>query len=231
MGGLERQQVLDHATVIFLSDHSAVNHLYTEDFSSTDMMSLLEDAGIVERGNVYAFSVSSYGCLYWRNHKEQVQRAKALLQSHRAFNPQTGEKECPWWVLDRKDMKEGIEGICQPGELYHPYYIDIDKEKTMIWPDLIILGKNGWQIPVYNGHVPNVGINPPKWMPPWRLYIGGHGSVDTLPIVAAISVPGGKMGINNKPIRIADLGVTAGSLFGLKLNSTMIGEDLSKDLV
>jgi len=32
------------------------------------------------------------------------------------------------------------------------------------------------------------------------------------------------------PVRIADLGVTAGSLFGLKLKSTTIGKDSSRTL-
>ena len=237
MDGLQKQGVLDNANVILLSDHSATNHLYTEDFSSTDCMGLLESAGIIKKGGklkkreIYAFSVSSYGVLYWRDNKEKVAGAKNLLLAHRALNPQTGIKECPWWVLDRNDMQKGIEGVCLPGELYHSYYVDIDKEKTLIWPDLIILAKNGWQIPVYNGQIPNVGINVPKWTPPWRVFNGGHGSVDTLPIVAAISVPGGKKGINNKPVRIADLGVTAAALLGLKLNSTTIGKDLSKDLI
>jgi hypothetical protein len=228
--GLQKQGVLDHAHVVLLSDHSSTNHLYTEDFSSTDCTGLLKSAGIVKKGEVYAFSVSSYGVLYWRDNKEDVSEAKSLLLAHRALNPQTGIEECPWWVLDRNDMKKGIKGVCEPSELYHSYYIDIDKEKTLIWPDLIILAKNGWQIPVYNGQIPNVGINVPKWTPPWRVYNGGHGSVDTMPIVAAISIPGGKKGVNNKPVRIADLGVTAAALLGLKLNSTTIGKDLSKDL-
>jgi hypothetical protein len=235
--GLEKQGVLGDAKVILLSDHSAVNHLYTDDFSSTDCVGLLEKAGIVEKKSIlkkkdmYAFSVSGYGVLYWRESKEKVPRAKAVLMAHRALNPQTNKMECPWWVLDRSDMKSGLGGVCLPGELYHTYYVDTDKERTLIWPDLIILAKNGWQIPVYNGHIPNVGIKAPTWAPPWRVYNGGHGSVDTLPIVAAISVPAGRTGIQNKPIRIADLGVTAASLCGLKLNSTTIGKDLSKDLI
>ncbi len=231
MDGLQKQGLLERTKVVLLSDHSAVNHLYSDVFSSTDAMGLLEEAGIADKKNVYAFSVSSYGVLYWRTGKEQVSRAKQLLEAHKALNPQTGETECPWWVLDRGDMKNGVEGVCLPGELYHTYYIDIDKEQTMMWPDLIILAKNGWQIPAYNGHVPNVGIKAPKWSPPWRVYNGGHGSVDTLPIVAAISLPGGKTGVQDRPIRIADLGVTAASLFGLQLNSTTIGEDLSEDLL
>ncbi len=234
--GLQNQGVLDKAKIILFSDHSAINHLYTEDFSSTDCVGLLESAGIIknkglwEEKEIYAFSVSSYGVLYWRENKENVSKAKEVLLAHRALNPQTGNNECPWWVLDRLDMKNGLKGACLPGELYHTYYVDVDKEKTLIWPDLIILAKNGWQIPVYNGQVPNVGIKAPTWSPPWRVYNGGHGSVDTLPIVAAISIPGGKTGTNDMPIHIADLGVTAASLFGLKLKSTTIGKDLSRTL-
>jgi predicted AlkP superfamily pyrophosphatase or phosphodiesterase len=231
LAGLEKQGVLGRSKVILLSDHAAVNHLSSKNFSSTDVMGLLEEAGLAEKKTVYAFSVSSYGTLYWRDRKEQVPKAKKLLLAHKALNPQTGEEECPWWVLDRNDMKNGIEGVCRPGELYHSYYIDVDREKSMIWPDLIILAKNGWQIPVYNGHIPNVGIKAPTWMWPWRVYNGGHGSVDTLPIVAAISIPGGRTGIQEKPIRIADLGVTAASLFGLELRSSTVGTDLSSDLL
>jgi hypothetical protein len=79
--------------------------------------------------------------------------------------------------------------------------------------------------------VPNVGIKAPSWTPPFRVYNGGHGSVDTLPIVAAIAVPGGKRGVvDSRPTRIGDLGATAASLMGLKLRSTVIGQDLSSDL-
>lgn len=231
MKGFEEQGILQNSTIILLSDHSAVNHLYSEDFSSTDVMAILEKGDLVENGNVYAFSVSSYGVIYWRDRKEQVPAAKDLLLKHRAWNPQTKTEECPWWVLDRRDMKSGVKDVCLPGELYHTYFVETDREKSMIWPDLIVLAKNGWQIPAYNGHVPNVGVQAPSWTPAFRVYNGGHGSVDTLPIVAAIAVPGGKQGIHPRPIRIGDLGATAAALMELELRSTVIGQDLSRDLV
>jgi hypothetical protein len=49
--------------------------------------------------------------------------------------------------------------------------------------------------------------------------------------VAAIAVPRGKSGVHSRPIRIGDLGATAVSLMGLELRSTVIGQDLSGDLV
>jgi hypothetical protein len=231
MKGFERQGILQNSTIILLSDHSAVNHLYTEDFSSTDVMAILEKADLVDDDNVYAFSVSSYGVIYWRDRKEKIPAAKDLLLKHRARNPQTKTEECPWWVLDRRDMKEGMRDVCLPGELYHTYFVETDRERSMIWPDLIVLARNGWQIPAYNGHVPNVGVQAPSWTPAFRVYNGGHGSVDTLPIVAAIAVPGGRQGVHPRPIRIGDLGATAASLMELELLSTVIGEDLTCDLV
>ena len=231
INGLEKQGVMQNARVVLLSDHSAVNHLYSDDFSSTDFMALLKDADLVIDDNIYAFSVSSYGVLYWRDNRGQIAHAKEILTAHRTINLQTGKSECPWWVLDRNDMKFGVKGVSLPGELYHQYYIEVNRERDMIWPDLIVLGKNGWQIPVYNGHIPNVGIKAPSWTPPFRVYNGGHGSVDTLPIMAAIYNPNGRTGIDKRTIRIADLGVTAASLFGLKLKSNTIGKDLSQDLL
>ncbi len=129
MNGLEQQGALDAATVILLSDHCATNHLAVSDFSSTDLMELLEEAGLVQNKNIYAFSVSSYGSLYWRERKEQIPLAKKLLLAHTAQNPETGKQECPWWVLDRDDMKNGVEGVCLSGELYHTWYIDVDRER------------------------------------------------------------------------------------------------------
>jgi hypothetical protein len=231
MKGFEEQGILENATIILLSDHSAVNHIYSEDFSTSDVMGILKQGDLVHDDNVYAFSVSSYGVIYWRDRKGTVPAAKNLLLKHRAWNPQTKKEECPWWVLDRRDMKEGVKDICLPGELYHTYFVETDREKSMMWPDLIVLAKNGWQIPVYNGHVPNVGFKAPSWTPAFRVYNGGHGSVDTLPIVAAIAVPGGKQGVNSRPIRIGDLGATAASLMGLELRSTVIGQELSGDLL
>jgi hypothetical protein len=216
--------------VILLSDHSAENHIYTSDFMSTDVMGILSKYRVATDEDVYAFSVSSYGVLYFRDKKDKVAEAKSVLKSHQALNPQTNQMECPWWVLDRNDMKYGLYGVSLPGELYHSFYVDKDKERSMIWPDLVILAKNGWQIPVYNGHIPNVGIKVPTWPPPFRVYNGGHGSIDTLPIVAAISVPNGQAGTSNRQLRIGDLGVTAASLFGLKLQSTTVGKDVSGDL-
>jgi len=224
--GLSRRGLLDRSCVILLSDHSSINHLATDDFSSTDALGLLKKAGLVHRDNVFAFSVSSYGALYWRDRKEVVPEAKKLLLTHTARNPQSGADECPWLVVDREEMRAGVDGVCLPGELIHEHFVGRDAERSMIWPDLFLFCRSGWQIPVYNGLVPNVGFKVPSWTPPFRVYNGGHGAIDTQPIIAALHLPGGDAGVRADPIRIGDLGATAANLFDLQLRSTVIGRNL-----
>jgi hypothetical protein len=67
-------------------------------------------------------------------------------------------------------------------------------------------------------------------LPPMNFFIGGHGSVDTLPILMAIARPGGAGKQLQRAVRIGDLATTAASLFGLTLRSTTVGADLSSDL-
>jgi len=226
---LDQAGLRERSTVILYSDHGSTNHIYAEDFATTDVMGVLRGAGVLRGDEVYAFSVSSYAVLYWREHEERVPDARAALESHRALNPETGMWECPWWVLDRNAMREGLPGVCPAGELYHPHFAERDHGATMIWPELILLARNGWQIPVYNGHVANVGIKAPKWTPPFRVYKGGHGSLDTLPILVAVSTPGGRAGEQPGAMAIGDLGVSAAARFGLELRSTTVGRDLSGD--
>ena len=230
MAGLRELGALENATVVLLSDHSMINHLRTAGLRDTDCLGLLRDAGLAREDEVVVLTVCSYALLYWRDRKGVVPDARALLEAHRARNGQTGQAECPWWVLDREAMRGGVPGICGPGEFYHPYFIDATKERTVVWPDLIVLARNGWQLPVYAGRMPNTGTRVPAWMPPFLPFNGGHGSVDTLPIVAAIAAPGGKSGIRAREVRIADLAVTAASLFGLEIRSPTVGADLTREL-
>jgi len=131
-------------------------------------------------------------------------------------------------------MKNGVAGIALPGELYHKWFVETDGEKTMIWPDLLLLAKGGWDLAGYGNGFNNLGIKiplqSPKVIGPLYVMLGGHGSLETQAIVAAVSVPGKAAQVIERDIRIADLGVTMLKRFGLKLESTTIGQDLSADL-
>ncbi len=239
MAGLQAQGALTNTTVILLSDHGMITHLrgpemtrHEELCAATDYYQLILDAGFGTRETVTPFGASSLSLVYWRFGKELVPQAKAVLEAHRAINPETGESECPWLVIDRAEMKAGKPGICLPGELYHRWFVETDAERTMVWPDLILLGRNGWEMPVYGTGLGNLGITLPNdlFIGPLYAFPGGHGSLDTQPIVMAIRDPRGVPKVSDREARISDLGVTAASLFGLQLQSKTVGRDLSGDL-
>lgn len=228
---LEKIGAFDNAMVMVLSDHSMMNHLASP-VENTDVFALLANSGLADKSYFHIQSVTSYALLYWRDNKDKVQPAKELLLSHKVTNPETGNLECPWWVLDKSDLINGIEGLCLPGELYNKYfYENPESQNLMLMPDLQIYAKNGWEIPVYGGTINNLGIQVPEDLPPQLLHIGGHGSSDTRDILFAIwDSETGRNGVNDRPVTIADLAITASVLFGLELRSSTVGQDLSEDL-
>ncbi len=228
MDGLQEMGVLDQATVVVFSDHAMENQVVGKGwipgyFKDTDYLRLLQEGGFAGDGDVAGVSASTICNLYWRDGKERVAGAAALLRAYEAPNPMSGQKECPWWVVDRKQMKEGYPGVCGPGELYHPYFIDLDKEKTLAWPDLMLFTRNGWQCPTYMAYLPTSPIPLPANVDALCPFLGGHGSVDTAPILLGIRSPALAPGKVDKPARVADAAVTVAALFGLELQSTTVG--------
>jgi len=231
MDGLKAQGVLDKATVVVFSDHTMENQLAGKNWipgygKDTDYLKLLQEGGFAGTGDVGGVSASTICNVYWREGKERVAGGVALLEAYLAKNPMTGQMECPWWVVDRKRMKEGYPGVCGPMELYHPYFVDQDKEKTMAWPDLMLFTRNGWQCPTYLDFLPKSPIPLPLTSGSIAPFLGGHGSVDTADMVLGITSPSLPPGVVDKPVRIADVAVTVAGLFGLELQSTTIGTDL-----
>ena len=236
VAGLAARGVMADASVVLLSDHGMITHL--EDGvaglgTATDVRGLLTKNGLAGKDDFFPYTATSFGLLYWRDGKERVALAKDLLSSYKIKNPETGVVECPWYVLDRDDMKKGMAGVAAPGELYHHYFVDVDQEKTMVWPDLMLFAKNGWQLPTYGGLATNVGIGLPKSKLDLSFlrfspFLGGHGSVDTRPIMMAFSLPmqdGPK--IHEGEASIADIATTMAALYGLTIESTTVGHDLS----
>ena len=131
--GLRGLQKYREATVVLYSDHGHINHLFQEDFGkSTDMVEILYREGLItdeeKRGIGFAaLGVSSVGGIWWKGDNrrgkagEGIGRREALLR-HEVVNPQTGERECPWYVGAHEDMIQGLPGYAEPGELWHDYY-------------------------------------------------------------------------------------------------------------
>jgi predicted AlkP superfamily pyrophosphatase or phosphodiesterase len=234
MDGLESMGMLADATVVVLSDHAMVTHLRSSQIQprSTDYVGALVDAKLVTADSIIPYSATSYAAVYLHpSIKQNVPAAKQVLAGMKAYNVETRRVESPWWVLDRDEMKNGLPGVVGPGELYHDYFVDADNEKTLAWPDLFLFAKAGFQIPAYGGMLANLDIDLPVDNLRLSLFVGGHGSVDTQPILMAFVRPGGKASqVLEKDVRISDISPTLRSLFGLDTLSTAVGRDLSADL-
>jgi hypothetical protein len=236
MDGLVKMGVLEDTMIVFYSDHGMLTHLKgnwnnDQQIATTDYYRLVLNAGLGTDKTIFPFGISSLAGLYWKGNKDMVAAAKTLLQAHKAVNPRTGVEESPWWVLDRQDMIDGVPEVTLPGEMYHKWFVDEDKEQTIVWPDLILLAKNGWQLAAYGKGLLNIGIDTPGFVGPYFGMAGGHGSVDTQSILVGITMPGVGSRTVDSDIRIADLPITAASIFGLTLTSTTIGKDLSEELL
>jgi arylsulfatase A-like enzyme len=245
--GLRQMDRYRDATIVLYSDHGHINHLLQEDFGgSTDMVEILYREGLLteeeKKGIGFsALGVSSVGGI-WRKGDTLAERqawalgAREALLRHEIVNPQTGERECPWFVGTHEDMMQGMPGYAEPGELWHAYYGPRNDPDTMLWPDLVLGAKNGWQIPIYGGVLANIGILLPEWFPPFTLFLGGHGAIDTLPIVMAVrgsNVAKGKVVSDPtyaKNHRVSDLAVTIAQMYDLNLRTTIVGQDLTADL-
>ena len=239
------------ATIVVYSDHGQVTHLFTGSVASpenakiTDAVGVLHDAGLLSQAQVdgagfIVLSGSSLGEAYWKADTLEERRAlaaqaKQVLLAYRAVNPETGRMECPWDVLDQLEMRDGVPGLAGPGERWHDYFGPDEGADELLWPDLLLFMRNGWQIPVYHGLFGNLNVVVPD-APPMSIFNGGHGGPDTQAILMAMSGPGVAQGrVLDDPefernYRISDIAVTAASLFGLTLTSATVGRDRSSEI-
>jgi hypothetical protein len=232
LDGLAAMGLAEDATIVLFSDHNMENHIIDPKWlpgycDLTDFMGMLRTEGLAGDDDAITLCASTIANTYWRDGKERVAKARKLLLDYQAKNPVTGVLECPWLVLDRNDMKAGVTGVCLPGELYHPYFIETTGETEMVWPDLIMLARNGWQMPVYLDSLPAFPIPIPFTGERIAPFIGGHGAVDTGQIVMGVKLPGGSPGTDLTPFRISDMAATLASIMGFTFKSTTIGVDRS----
>jgi len=247
MEGLKGMAYYRDATIILYSDHGHNNHLFQEDLGkSTDVVQILYEKGLItedeKAGKGFGvMGLSSMAAAYWmadtlEERREKARAAKEVLLRHEIINPETGIRECPWDLMSHEDMITGVPGVAEPGELWHNYFGPGNDPQSLLWPDLILAMRNGWQAPLSPDLLVNLGIILPFSLPPVTLFLGGHGGPDTQRIVMAMSGPGiarGKVLTDpdyEKNHRIADLAVTVAERCGLRLGSTTVGQDRSKEL-
>ncbi|OHD66863.1 MAG: hypothetical protein A2176_12405 [Spirochaetes bacterium RBG_13_51_14] len=189
----------------------------------------------------YYRDATSFGMAHFRRktieaRMERAQEAKRILQSHRVRDKFTGAQVSPWHVLDMREMKSGVPGVCSPGELFHPLFGTNNRRGMPHWPDLFIFMKDGWQLPITSKMVHNIGAELPRFLPTTYIFYGGHGAPDTDDIVIAIGgagIPKGKI-ISDPQFRrnhrISDIAATVSAQYGLGLRGLTAGKDRSTDM-
>ena len=265
MDGLRHMPNYKDATIILYSDHGHVTHRAKETIweifkksafdsydrsLSTNLVEILARAGVIQgqeldyRGFCPIMGSSVGGICFMGDTARRRAKsglAKEVLLAHRVINPETGDREVPWDVLNWRDMLAGVPGVCEPGELYHRHFGDNDTPGRLHWPDIIVMARNNWQLPAVMGLLTNVGFALPGFvaerMAPWRAMIGGHGSAETQAVVMAMQGPDIAKGrilsdpSYGKNHRLADIAVTLASMLGLELTSTTIGRDRTPEII
>ena len=241
----------EDALVVLYSDHGHMSYSETIDSNiysslSTDFIDILYKYRAItkeeKKGKGFTVnSIASVGEIYFQaasldERRTKATLAKAALDAYRIKNPITGNYECPFTLATMEEMRIGIPGVLEPGELYHSYFADNNGPENLFWPDIFIFMKNGWQLPVTTGIANNLGAKLPTWLPPLNYLLGGHGAQDTAPIVMAFQgggIPGAKIitdtGYKNN-YRISDIALTLCAIYGFELNSTTKGINRFEDL-
>ena len=253
LDGLSRMPYYRDAIVVLYSDHGHVTHRSTiwSNFDprlNTDISKILYRAGVIdERGRrgigFSAGTGSSMGELMFQadtiaERRRKAEEARRALMAHEVLDENTGRYVCPWYFVGEREMIDGLPGVCGPGELYHRHFAGHNKTGEIHWPDFFVFMKDGWQLPVSRGFVANLGQQLPWYYPDAvNLFLGGHGSNDTVNIVMAIAGPGMKKGSVvvdpefRKNYRISDIAMTLARTLGLELRSTTIGKNRSRELL
>jgi hypothetical protein len=259
LDGLAAMPNYKDATIVLYSDHGHLTHRHKETVwdifkksafdsydraVSTNLVEILARSGVIQgreldyRGFCPVMGSSVGGICFQGNlahRREKAARTKKALMAHQVIHPADGKPESPWHVLDWNDMKAGVPGLCEPGELYHPVFGENDAPGRVHWPDVMVMARNHWQLPAVMGLLTNVGLALPGFLAertaPWSVMIGGHGSVDTQGVVLGMAGPDlarGRVLADpgfERNYRLADIAVTLASMLGLELTSTTIGRD------
>jgi arylsulfatase A-like enzyme len=252
MDGLSRMPYYRDAIIVLYSDHGHVTHRSTlwSNFDprlNTDISKILHRAGVIdERGRrgigFSAGTGSSMGELMFKadtiaERRRKAEEARKALMAYEVLDENTGRYVCPWYFIGEGEMIDGLSGVCEPGELYHKHFANNNETGEIHWPDFFVFMKDGWQLPVSRGFVANLGQQLPWYYPDTiNLFLGGHGSNDTVNIVMAIAGPGMKKGVvldpeYKKNYRISDIAMTLAKTLGLELRSTTIGKNRSRELI
>jgi hypothetical protein len=249
--GIRKMPYYRDATIVLYSDHGHRTHRDTilsnyHESLNTNPRDLLVDAGfLTDREKVgkdlLIYTATSFGMAHFRGKSvgertARAMEAKRILAAHRVHDRLAGAQVSPWRIIDRAEMEAGVPGMCGPGELFHQSFSNNNRQGSPHWPDLFIFMEDGWQLPITEKMVNNIGTTLPWYLPTTYIFYGGHGAPDTADIVMAFQGPGVSKGKAvrdpdfRRGHRISDIAATVAAMFNLRLGSCFIGRDRSADL-
>lgn len=222
----------DDAYIVVESDHN----METNSFTGPRLQKVLPAAGYSKDKDYYLFTGSQLGTLFLRRPDPALAReVEKELEAYQWTNPVTGETECPMIVLNREEMKTGIDQATgrretPPNELYSEYYVEHPKAGGLRWPDLFIYPRAHIQFPSIGAGFGNIGLGVlPFDIPPFTVYVGGHGGPSTQPALLAIKGPGLVRGVSVDAVtRPSDVAPTLYRLENYSMPESVQGKGLPR---
>ena len=179
--------------IVVESDHN----METNSWTGPALHKVLAKSGYSKKTDYYAFTGSQLGEIFLRKNDPAIAQAlEQTLEAYRWPSPLNGGSECPVIVLNREEMKTGIDKatgqrVTLPMELYSEYYIEHPRPGALRYPDLFLFPKANLQFPSIGAGFGNIGLGVlPFDVPPFTVYVGGHGAPSTRPAVLALQGPG-----------------------------------------
>ena len=230
LGYLKERGAYDQAYIVIESDHN----LETNSFVGPPLQKILPAKGYSKKKDYYLFTGSQLGVLFLRRDDPALLAAlEKALEDYLWKSPFTGEMECPVIVLNREEMKTGIDQatgtrVTPAMELYSEYYIEHPKPEGLRWPDLFLFPKSNLQFPSIGAGFGNIGLGVlPFDVPPFTVYVGGHGGPSTQPALLGIRGPGiPRGGIEPIETHPSDVAPTLYLLEGYQVPDSVEGKPL-----
>ena len=231
---LKDRGVYEQSYVITESDHNMESNF----FKAPKIQDILAGTGYSPKSDYYAFTASQIAGVFLRpGHRDSDAQINSglekALEEFRMKNPLTGQEESPMVVLDREEMRTGIdkatgEKVTEPMELYSEYYIEHRKPGELMWPDLIFLARKYYQFPLLGLGLANVGggkLGLP--LPPISVYVGGHGGPSTQSSLLLLHGPGiAKAAVSLEQTRPSDVAPSLYFLEGYQIPASVQGKRL-----
>ncbi len=229
---LKERGAYEDSYIIVESDHN----METNFFKGPRVGKILKGTGYSPRKDYFFFTATQIGMLFVRpggGDEYMVPAMERALEEYRMKNPLTGQVESPMVVINRDEMKTGIdqatgERVTLPMELYSEYYINHRKEGELLWPDMIVFSRKYYQFPLMGVGLANVGLgNMDIPLPRINVMVGGHGGTSTQPALLVMKGPGiPAANVSYNESWPADVAPTLYSLEGYRVPESVQGRKL-----